>query len=375
MTSVRCLTSTAAILSALLLAGCSLAPGSHIDYDASARVEPIEDLEAQVEIQPITPELVASYRQVIPRARPMSSDLHQALEGYTYRVGPGDVLNITVYDHPELTIPAGGVRSAEEVGHEVRHDGSIFYPYIGRVQVAGRGLAAIRDELARRLATYITDPQVDVRVAAFNSQKVYVSGAVASPGTQPVTVVPKTLVDAISQAGGALDSANWHEVVLNRDGREERLSLYAILRQGDLDQNRLLRDGDVVHVPSAENQGISVLGQVRRPGNVLAGNERLSLTDAIARTGGLSEETAEPTGIFVIRGHEEGSEKLATVYQLDVSDATTFSMGSDFPLEPYDVVYVTTAPVARWNRVISLLVPSLALPGNVAATATDANGL
>ncbi|MCL7939465.1 polysaccharide export protein [Halomonas sp. ATCH28] len=366
----RHLSPLTALLGVMLLTGCSMAPGGHIDY--SAETAPIDDL---VDIQPITPGLVATYRHQVSQARPMADDLRQALDNYEYRVGPGDVLSIIVYDHPELTIPAGSERSAAEAGNEVRSDGTIFYPFIGRVDVAGRTLEEIRVELARRLADYITEPQVDVRMAAFNSKKVYVSGAVGEPGTLPITRVPMTLVDALSQAGGAQEDANWHEVILTRDGQEERLSLYALLRQGDQRQNRLLRDGDVVHVPSAENQSVAVMGQVKRPGNLPLGNERLSLTDAIARAGGVNEESAEPSGIFVIRGQDEGSDKLATVFQLDISNATAFTMGSDFQLQPQDVIYVTTAPVARWNRVISLLLPSISLPGTVAETSTDVSDI
>ncbi len=370
MSKIRLLPPVSALLGIMLLAGCSMAPGGHIDYGVEA--EPIDHL---VDIQAITPALVSTYRQEVSLARPMPSDMRNAIDNYEYLVGVGDVLSIIVYDHPELTIPAGGERSAAEAGHEVRSDGSIFYPYIGRVAVAGRNLESIRAELTRRLSAYITEPQVDVRMAAFNSQKVYVSGAIANPGTLEVTAVPMTLVDAISLAGGAQENANWHEVILNRDGQEERLSLFALLRQGDHTQNRLLRNGDVVHVPSAENQSVAVMGQVRSPGNLMLGNERLSLTDAVARAGGISEETAEPSGIFVIRGNEPGHQKIATVFQLDVSNAAAFSMGSRFTLQPQDVVYVTTAPLARWNRVISLLLPSLVLPGTVADSATDVRDL
>lgn len=370
MRPIRPFRPLAALVGAALIAGCSLAPGGHIDYAAEA--VPIDEL---VDIRQITPTLISTYRNTVGQARPMSVDMRHDVDNWEYLVGPGDVLSIIVYDHPELTIPAGSERSPEDAGNEVRPDGTIFYPYIGSVQVAGRTLEQIRNELARRLSNYLTNPQVDVRMAAFRSQKVYVSGAVERPGTLPVTSVPLTIADAISQAGGAQDGANWHDVILTRDGEEERVSLFALLRQGDQSHNRLLRNGDVVHVPSAENQSVAVLGQVRSPGNLSLGNERLSLTDAIARAGGISEETAEASGIFVIRGQEEGSEKLATVYQLDVSNAVAFTMGSHFTLQPQDVIYVTTAPIARWNRVISLLLPSVVLPGTMADSATDVRDL
>ncbi|MGJ7457502.1 polysaccharide export protein [Halomonas sp. RA08-2] len=370
MRPTRSLRPLVTLAGAALIAGCSLAPGAHMDY--SGEVAPIDDL---VDIQPITPGLISTFRQVEPRARSMSPDLRTQLSDWEYIVGPGDVLSVIVYDHPELTIPAGAERSAEDAGNEVRSDGTIFYPYIGQVQVGGRTLAEIRSILARRLSNFLTDPQVDVRIAAFRSQKVYVSGSVENPGTQPITSIPLTVADAISQAGGATDGANWHSVILTRDGREERISLFSLLREGDQTQNRMLIDGDVLHIPDSSNQGVAVMGQVQVPGNVGLGNERISLTEAISRAGGINEESAAPSGIFVIRGTQPGSEKLATVYQLDVRNAAAFAMGNHFTLEPQDVIYVTTAPIARWNRVISLLLPSVGLPGTVADSATDVRDL
>lgn len=359
----------AVTLSGLLwLSGCSLAPGGHIDHRYEAA--PITEL---VDIEPITPGLVAAYRQSVNGARAMPPDLVQSLESYEYRIGKGDVLNIIVYDHPELTIPAGPERSAVEAGNQVRSDGTIFYPYVGRLPVAGLTLEEIRTLLTRRLSNFVMEPQIDVGIADFRSQKVYVSGAVGEPGRVPITTVPLTLTEAVSLVGGAQETANWHDVILNRDGEEEHLSLYALLRQGDKRHERLLQDGDVLHIPSAENQGISVMGQVNRPGNIPVGNERLTLTDAISQSGGIDERSAEASGIFVIRPNqsEPGNDRLATVFQLDVSNAMAFSLGSQFTLQPQDVVYVTTAPLARWNRVISLLLPSISLPGVAANTVDD----
>ena len=354
----------------IFLAGCAYSPGGHID---ERRLD--EALDARVDIQPITPELVMGMRIVEPASRPLPAELQRELEQYEYRLGPGDVVSVIVYDHPELTIPAGSERTASETGNRVRPDGTMFYPYVGRVQVAGMTLEELRGLITRRLSEVITNPQVEVGIAAFRSQKIYVSGAVERPGVQPLTIVPLTVLDAISEAGGARNDADWHNVLLNRDGREERISLFAMLRQGDLTQNRLLRDGDLLHVPTSENQNVVVLGQVLKPGAIALGNERLSLTDALARAGGVNESRAQPSGIFVVRGNPPESEKLATVYQLDISDATRLMLGTRFPLNPQDVVYVTSAPLARWNNVISLLIPSVTLPGDVARSVDNVGEL
>ncbi|MDZ7852539.1 MAG: polysaccharide export protein [Halomonas sp.] len=353
------------LAAALLLGGCAFAPGSHMDYQTETA--PIDDL---VDIEPITPGLLATW-QSPQGAQPISDELQAKLEAYEYRVGPGDVLSIIVYDHPELTNPGGTDRSAAEVGNLVQANGTFFYPYIGRVNAEGKTLDQIRNELSRRLATFITEPQVEVSVAAYNAKKVYLSGEVSQPKTLPITSVPLTLVDAISQVGSANPGANWHSVFLNRNGQQEQISLYALMRNGDMSQNRLLQTGDILHVPSAENQAVSVMGQVNRPGSIPLGNERMTLTDAISRSGGIDERSADPSGIFVIRGQQAPSAKLATVYQLDVTNAASFTLGNRFTLQPQDVVYVTTAPIARWNRVISLLLPSISLPGTAVGAVDD----
>ncbi|MFY0992457.1 polysaccharide export protein [Halomonas sp. C05BenzN] len=352
-------------------AGCAMAPGGHIN---EKKLE--ESLDSQVDIMELTPEMVMGMRtEEESLARPTPEPLRSQLLDYEYRIGPGDILSVIVYDHPELTIPAGSERPASETGNRVRPDGTIFYPYVGRVRVAGMTLEEVRGLLTRRLSNVITDPQVEIGMGAFHSQKVHVSGAVESPGTYPLTIVPMTILDAVSQAGGATDKADWHNIILTRDGREERISLYAMLRQGDMTQNRLLRDGDLLHVPTSENQNVVVLGQVLKPGAIPLGNERLTLTDALARAGGVNESRAQPSGIFVVRGNAPESDKLATVYQLDISDATRLMLGTRFPLQPQDVVYVTSAPLARWNNVISLLLPTVTLPGDVGRSVDRAGSL
>ncbi|WP_284891992.1 polysaccharide export protein [Cobetia amphilecti] len=358
---------TALLIAMLSTTGCAFAPGSHMDYQAETA-----DIDELVDIQPITPGLVASYRAMHSHSgHPMPAELREAIDEYVYRVGKGDVLDIIVYDHPELTSPAGEERGAVEAGNLVRNDGTLFYPYIGRVNVSGLTLDEIRDLLTRRLSTYLTDPQVDVKVAAFRSKHVYISGEVGTPGQLPITTEPLTVLDALSQVGGATSRANWHRVILTRDGQETQISLYALMRKGDQRENHLLRDGDVIHITSAEDQGVAVMGQVLRPGNVALGNERLTLTNAISRSGGINETSAEASGIFVIRSKPESEQQLATVYQLDVKNAAAFTLGQRFILEPGDIVYVTTAPVARWNRVISLLLPSVELPGSIVDTSSD----
>ena len=350
---------TGAVLASGLIAlqGCAFAPGGHIDYRTDAA--PLDDL---VDIEPITFGLVRSRQRAsidpddIGR---ISESLRGDIGSYDYRIGKGDVLSIIVYDHPELTIPAGGERSAAEAGNIVHSDGTIFYPYIGRIDALGLTVSEVRDIITRGLEPYVAMPQVEVRIADFNSQKVSVTGAVAEPGPMPITNVPLTVLDAINLAGGPTEEANWHEVILTREGEEIRISLHDMLNNGRLAQNRLLRDGDLVHVRDNIDQRVYVMGEVRDARSLPMGGSRLTLTDALSEAGGINEGNANASGIFVIRRASPESDKLATVYQLDARNATALMLGTEFELEPTDVIYVTTTPLGRWNRVIRQLLPTV----------------
>lgn len=106
------------------------------------------------------------------------------------------------------------------------------------------------------------------------------------------------------------------------------------------------------------------------------GDIQYSLTDIISFAGGLNQTTAQPTGVFVLRPKPPQETKVASVYQLDLTRAAAgLMLGSRFPVQPKDVVFVTAAPLERWNRVIDLLLDSLDFPGNVRRSRDDVEDL
>jgi polysaccharide biosynthesis/export protein len=289
-----------------------------------------------------------------PARSPQRATL-RASTSWEYRIGTGDLLDIIVFDHPELTLPAGPLATSPAAGFSVQADGSFFYPFIGQVQARGRSVQDIRSEIAERLAEFIPDPQVEVRISKFNSQGVNVTGEVNAPNRQELDTVGLTLLEAISAAGGVSELADLTRVSLQRNGEVYRIDLKAFTENGFKENNPLLRDGDIVNVPRRAVAEVYVLGEIVRPGIIDVSQEQVNLTQALSRQGGTSGLRADARGVFVFRIVDG----RMTVFQLDTSTPVGLLIGTRFQLSAGDVVYVTRSPLQRWNDTISSLLPSV----------------
>jgi polysaccharide export outer membrane protein len=160
----------------------------------------------------------------------------------SFVIGNNDMLSIHVWKEPDVS------RSLP-----VRSDGRISLPLVGEVQAAGRTPLQLEQDIAGKLAHFITDPQVTVMVQQINSEKFNILGQVAKPGTYPLTL-PTTILDAIALAGGFRDFAKQKGIYVlrqNAKGADLRIpfNYKDIIKGRNPEQNILLEPHDTIVVP------------------------------------------------------------------------------------------------------------------------------
>lgn len=352
------------IASVMLLSACEVAPGMRMNENPSLPVMEGGAREASdalaVPISDINLALIQEMRkEAAARSAADGSMLFSAPEPYT--LGVGDVLNITVWDHPELAAAQGAqsqpqVRPADApAGFIIDQTGDISFPYAGMLHAAGLRTDELQAELVRRLARVFHNPQVTVRIASFRAKKVYVDGEVHTPGAQPINDIPMTLYEAITRAGGFTPAADQGRMLLTRKHVRYQVDLPEMLDHG-LDPSRIvLKDGDLLRVVPRDENGVFVMGEITRPmTTVPQSTGKLTLSDALSQAGSVNAMTANASHMYVIRGD---GERTPRVYHLDGSSPVSMVLANQFELQPKDVVYVDSTGLARFSRVLSQLLP------------------
>ncbi|WP_290954194.1 polysaccharide biosynthesis/export family protein [Fibrobacter sp.] len=291
-------------------------------------------------------------------ARDLSDLIVDSLPSLEYRIGPLDMVQVVVWEHPELTSPMGQYQPA---GQRVTTDGMLFYPYAGEIKAAGLTAQELRTEITKRLSDKIlNDPQVDVRVTGYNSLKAFISGAVNKPGFVPFNEMPMTIPNAIAAVGGFAEEADPSLLQLRRGDKVYSINYLEAFRTNLPLDRILLKPDDQIFVPALsetqkENR-VYVMGEVARTGIVNVNQGKLSLVEALATSGGLNASTASARLIYVIRNT---SETRIDVFHLDAKNAMALAMAERFNLNARDIVYVDASGIATWNRIIGQILPTV----------------
>ena len=349
------------LASPCLLAACVTVPGMRMEQAASKE----DGSHGAAAFKTITPELVREEKTLVQQSS--GPDLTPLMKASApYLIGNGDILSIIVWDHPELAAPAMAAAQATAASAEgstapgfvVDQNGMVQFPYAGLLKLAGLTESQAREVLTAKLGQYFKKPNLTLRVQAYRSQRVYLSGEVKTPGIQAINDIPMTLAEALSRAGGVLEGGDASQIEVTRNGANYRIDLPLLIGRGMGPAGGiLLANGDAVRLFARADSKVFVLGEVTRPLTLALRDGRMTLGEALGEAGGLNPLTSDARQVYVVRG-AAGDTAQPQVFHLDARSPAAFVLANNFQLKARDVVYVDAAPLALWSRVVSLVIPS-----------------
>lgn len=263
------------------------------------------------------------------RAQQNASQPRQTVAEANFTIGPGDVLDVEVFDTPELSLASA----------RVGENGETTLPVLGAIQVSGLNVnqAARKIESALRARGIMLQPHVTVSFVENATQGATLLGQVKTPGVYP-TIGGRRLLDLIALAGGLAPSAGKIVTIAHRDDPHHPITITLVPNAEDLgaQRNPVIQPGDTIMVGRAGI--VYILGDVKKPGGFLVdNNEHISLIQALTLAGGWNKEAALSKARLIRKvpqGHEELKLDLKHVIQ---------SEQADIKVENGDILYVPSS--------------------------------
>ena len=297
------------------------------------------------------------------------------------KIGVGDTVSVSIWEasggglfsSPDVTTGAvttgaggAGSRNVTIPEQVVTRDGAISVPFAGRITVAGRTPLQVQDEIQQRLSQKAIEPQAIVTVAKSVTNTATVSGEVVGGARVPLSVGGDRLLDLIAEAGGAKAPVYNTFVRLSRGGVTVTIPMVQLVSNPA--ENIYAWPGDVLTLVQLP-QTFSVFGATTQNTEVPFGAEKLTLAQALAKSGGLQDLRADPRGVFLFRFEPPSvvgalnAPALATgpdgtspvVYRLNLRDAKNYFYAQRFPMEDKDVIYVANAPLTELQKFFTLV--------------------
>lgn len=343
----------------VLLTSCSIGTSFKLNEIRAFKGTLIPELSDEpILIEKLTRELIQSEKN-----KPLNLPLN--LLNYTpdsYKVGFGDVLFIYVYGETERLSAALARGAAINPVFEkiVRDDGTIFYPNAGILNVAGKTVEEIRLLLTDSLSSVLNNPQVDVSVAEFKSQKIIVSGSFRKVGSVPITTVPLTLSEVMANSNpygenGLPPTGDLTSIKLTRDGYTYTLDYEYLARNSQIQNFIYLKSGDVIHLPDNSLNQVHVIGEASNPISINISRENIPLSVALAKAKGLNQATSKGKDVYILRPKDiKGKPRI---FKSDISSPLGYLVAGEFNLQAEDIVFIGTAGVTSWSRFINQILP------------------
>lgn len=358
----------------LLLVGCARLPTSG---PSTNQIETAAGAKATAGIQIVEVDDAVTRQILSQRAqRLFSESLGEAPNLYS-GIGPGDVLEITVWEAPPATLFASGAaidsrggatstaRSVTLPDQTVDREGFITVPFAGRIEAKGKTIQMIEAAVVARLRGKANQPEVVVRQTRNLSSAVTVVGEVANSVRLPLTASGERLLDALAAAGGVRQPVGKVTLQVTRGSSFYALPLDTVIR--DPRQNIPLQPGDVV---TAMFQPLSytALGATGKNEEINFEAQGITLAQALARSGGLLDSRSDAQGVFIFRMEPAATLNwpnqparttpeglVPVVYRINLRDPASFFVMQSFPMSNKDILYVSNAPAAELQKFLNLV--------------------
>jgi len=286
-------------------------------------------------------------------------------------LGIGDVVEVTIFE-----AQAGGLFIPDDAGSRpgnyitlppqtIDRQGMISVPYAGAIKAAGRPAGEVQAEIEKRLANRAIEPQVVITTTTSRSTNISVLGDVNSPAQLELSPAGERVLDVIARAGGLTASQYETYVTVERHGREGTVLFRTLVDKPS--ENIYVHPGDTVYV-NRERRTYLVFGATQQAGRIDFDDSNLTLGEAIAKTGGLVDERADPAQVFLYRmvpreslakmgvdvSHFSGP-IVPTVFRANLRDPAIFFAIQQFKMKDKDIIYVSNADAVELVKFLTLV--------------------
>ncbi|UCV20761.1 polysaccharide biosynthesis/export family protein [Ferribacterium limneticum] len=354
-----------------MLAACSSLPSSGANKNQVLQPEISSSLPIRVvDIDDATARRVFAADKRIRFADVFTNDKRMG-----YRVGAGDVVEVSIWEAPPATLfgstvldPRAGAATTRVTTFPeqmVSYEGAINIPFAGMVPAAGKSPQEIESEIARRLHGKANQAQVLVRITRNATSNVTVVGEVTQSLRMPLTAKGERLLDAIAASGGVRQPVGKMTVQVTRGDVVQAMALDTVIQ--DPKQNIVLQPGDVV-TALFQPLSFTALGATGKNEEVFFEAQGITLAQALARSGGLQDNRADSRGVFIFRYEEPlvlgvagenppltPDGKVPVIYRVDLKDPRSFFVAQGFPIRNKDVMYISNAPAAELQKFLNIL--------------------
>lgn len=369
--------SSAVVLAAVLLAGCSTLPRSGpddraVERGAAATVSsPAKSVGIDYVLVDLSKDVLPYFSAYAPSDSLSGSFRSGRGPAPSIPIGVGDVLSVSIFEAGSggLFIPAdAGSRPGNFVTlpqQVVDSAGTIAVPYAGRIKVAGRSPASVQQEIESALANRAIEPQVVISVVDSRSSQVAILGDVNQPGKFDISPGGERVLDVISRAEGLSAPGVESYVTLERNGRKRTIRFDELVRSPS--ENIFVAPGDTLYV-ERERRTYLVFGAAGLNGRIDFQEANLMLGDALGQAGGLLDSRADPAEVLLYRTVDRdvlaklgvdvnrfADEAVPTVIRANLRDPAAFFAVQKFPMQDRDIIYVSNSDATELVKFLDIV--------------------